>query len=1365
MTWDGGGDGTSWSDPANWDALGLDQLPANGDDVMLDVPGNPTVVYSESGLTLASLTSQEGLQFVGGSLTLSGTADIQADVSLGAITLIADGPTASFSVSGTTAMTATTIRALNGATITLPAASYAGTSSSNSQFLADGAGSVLDLSSITTLSGGTFIRTFFVTATNGGEVDLSGLTEITGGATWIESQAAGSEIDLSSLVTFNDTNGNRSSRIDDRGGGTIVTPSLASLDGIDVFLQSGTTVTTSQITSFTTGSALIDGVAADFGATANLTNTSITLVSGGTANLNNATVVNGASFLVYDGVTLSLPMATAYGGQSNNGTTWRAQGVGSRLEFPALTEFSGGSFISTMLVQARDGGLVDFPALAQITGGATQLLAEDTSSEISAPLLTSHLDNNGNRTSSITAASGGTISTPSLTTLDAVNLSLDATGTFSTSQITSYTTGSAVISGIASDFSAATNITNSSFTLNAGGTVDLTSAAAIGGASFLVNDGVTLSLPSATTYSGQTNSNTTWRATGGGSRLEFPALTQFSGGSFISTMFLEAVDGGTVYLPNSTGIVGGATQIKADGAGSHVAMPQSASFLDTNGNRSSTAMAVNGGTIAFIAGSVAVDAVTITATDTGTILAGTLNLSSSSVLTGAGTVTASVVNSGRVDPGASLGQLVIEGSYTQTAGGVLDIELTGLIAADEYDVLSVTGTATLDGTLEINLLNGFLPTELNAFQVITFADRTGDFNSISGRDLSNDLVLDNSYANTSLTLRTLPELTISAVTLVEGDTGSEQAVFDLQLSTGVGFDIQVDYSTADNTAHAGVDYIAKAGVAMIPAGGLTTSVTVEVLGDLGLELDEIFFLQLSSPVDVALAATQSTATITNNDVLPAVQITDVVLREPTVGVQRFEFAVTVSYPGPDPVTVEFATQDGGALAGSDYVATSGSLTFAPSITEGLISDGSDGVFHPTSNTTLALPPDGVFHFESIHIPAGVTVQFTPNALNTPAILLSRQDVRIEGQIYVSASGRQGGPGGGNGGLKGVGIMDGTDGIGLSPGTGGGAMVGFVGSAGGAGGLATAGAMPVRHIGPLPGSPGDAVPFPEDMASRGGSGGGGGGGWERFGDLAGGDGGGAGGGIVISAAYGQIVVDGAIRANGAKGGTSFANAFGWGGPGGGGSGGVIDLQAEVIQITGNATLQAIGGDGGGIGTIPSNSPEFSSGANGGEGFIRLIGNQLALSGVIEGTLVQRSFGQPQTIVVDVLRDNLVESAEQFSVVLSGVQNGVLVDPTASGTILDSQQLQNTGPPATDPPSPAAALSGLGFVPRDRPWPAPIRPVHPARHLVRDAFFAELRHHKSHGLEEIFAAQDRSTAVSPWDSSAELLFSTISSSESS
>jgi hypothetical protein len=96
---------------------------------------------------------------------------------------------------------------------------------------------------------------------------------------------------------------------------------------------------------------------------------------------------------------------------------------------------------------------------------------------------------------------------------------------------------------------------------------------------------------------------------------------------------------------------------------------------------------------------------------------------------GQATIDGNVTNSGTVAPGgaSTAGTLSITGTYSQTSGGTLSIELGGTVAGTGYDQLKVSGTATLDGTLAVSDINGFLPGRGLTFQALTYAAPTGDF--------------------------------------------------------------------------------------------------------------------------------------------------------------------------------------------------------------------------------------------------------------------------------------------------------------------------------------------------------------------------------------------------------------------------------------------------------------------------------------------------------------------------------------------------------------------------------------------------------------------------------------------------------------
>lgn len=192
-----------------------------------------------------------------------------------------------------------------------------------------------------------------------------------------------------------------------------------------------------------------------------------------------------------------------------------------------------------------------------------------------------------------------------------------------------------------------------------------------------------------------------------------------------------------------------------------------------------------------------------------------------------------------------------------------------------------------------------------------------------------------------------------------------------------------------------------------------------------------------------------------------------------------------------------------------------------------------------------------------------------------------------------------------------------------------------GNGGGGGGMATDGLTATSRTGSNPGAGGEAISRPDlvpNQTGGGGSGGGGGGGRLFFGvDITGGKGGGGGGGLQIST-LGDLTVSGSLVANGAHGAWAFANVFAHGGPGGGGSGGNIELYADSLAVAGSALLDARGGAGGGLSTepVPWDPYLYSSGANGGEGYVLVSANQLSIdpAATINATLVP----EPGTLVL-------------------------------------------------------------------------------------------------------------------------------------
>ena len=100
----------------------------------------------------------------------------------------------------------------------------------------------------------------------------------------------------------------------------------------------------------------------------------------------------------------------------------------------------------------------------------------------------------------------------------------------------------------------------------------------------------------------------------------------------------------------------------------------------------------------------------------GTTLSSTGVLDNRGIVQGSGTVSAPTLsNHGTVSPGLSPGTLTLQGNYEQYGDGLLDIELASLAA---FDSLDVSGTANLDGSLQLRPFGGYTPVIGDSFVVL-----------------------------------------------------------------------------------------------------------------------------------------------------------------------------------------------------------------------------------------------------------------------------------------------------------------------------------------------------------------------------------------------------------------------------------------------------------------------------------------------------------------------------------------------------------------------------------------------------------------------------------------------------------------------
>jgi hypothetical protein len=173
-------------------------------------------------------------------------------------------------------------------------------------------------------------------------------------------------------------------------------------------------------------------------------------------------------------------------------------------------------------------------------------------------------------------------------------------------------------------------------------------------------------------------------------------------------------------------------------------------------------------------------------------------------------------------------------------------------------------------------------------------------------------------------------ISIGDVMLAEGNSGSTMFAFPVTLSAPTDHAVSVGFSTGDGTATtANGDYLPVAGEVVIPAGAAGQWIMVEVNGDVYNEDDETFNVILGSVNGATIQKGAASALILNDDAVPSLTIGNASLPEGNNGMANMTFTVTLSALSGKPVTVNYATAGGSALAPSDYTETSGSLSFAP----------------------------------------------------------------------------------------------------------------------------------------------------------------------------------------------------------------------------------------------------------------------------------------------------------------------------------------------------------------------------------------------------------------------------------------------------
>ncbi|OJW61547.1 MAG: hypothetical protein BGO57_12650 [Sphingomonadales bacterium 63-6] len=193
------------------------------------------------------------------------------------------------------------------------------------------------------------------------------------------------------------------------------------------------------------------------------------------------------------------------------------------------------------------------------------------------------------------------------------------------------------------------------------------------------------------------------------------------------------------------------------------------------------------------------------------------------------------------------------------------------------------------------------------------------------------------------------EISIGNAAVTEGGSLSFTVTRSGTMTTAV----SVSYTTADGTATAGSDYTAASGTLSFAANEATKTITVATADDNYVESAETLSVTLSAPVGATLVAATGTGTINDND---SASVTFAISDASVTEGGNLTFTVTKTGFTLSTINVNYTTADGTALAGSDYTAASGSISFnlAQSSRTITISTINDGVEEPTEQMSVIL---------------------------------------------------------------------------------------------------------------------------------------------------------------------------------------------------------------------------------------------------------------------------------------------------------------------------------------------------------------------------------------------------------------------------
>jgi len=523
-TWTGGGDGASYSDPLNWD---IGEVPVNNvTDTFVVVIGTSSNVAFD--IPDPGVGTNEVYQFslaAGSSLTVNSARhlSVQDSAAIGGTISAPSGgfsaPSAASSLTGTAAK----IGATGTGVVVLGAGSYDSTAIQGGNIIsADGTGAAVNLPYLQSINDATNYypaQTRSIIATNNGSINLSGLTQISGGAgddTTRLAESSGGSINLSSLTTVT----NNVLFSSDKA--TFSLPSLISAQNMTFALNPGHTLNLVSLTQ-QNGGAYTLGAAdtVNLNSLTQLTNARVTISDNlSVFNAPALANINNSFFNLSGGAQLTLSVANYVGTNFAGGNFFSADGTNTLLNLSAMRTLN--SAVDQYPVQVRsivatNGGTVDLTNLTTINGGTGDDYVELKRAAGGTLLLTNLTTTTGN----VRFNTDTNLIVPKLANAESLFFTMQPGSSLSLPELISQTGGSHIVP-------AGGSVSAPKLTTATGTTINISDAAASFSAPLL------------------SNINNSFVNLSGGARLMLPLVTHYVGTAFAGGTFFSAQGVGTL---------------------------------------------------------------------------------------------------------------------------------------------------------------------------------------------------------------------------------------------------------------------------------------------------------------------------------------------------------------------------------------------------------------------------------------------------------------------------------------------------------------------------------------------------------------------------------------------------------------------------------------------------------------------------------------------------------------------------------------------------------------------------------------------------------------------------------------------------